>query len=102
MLVFSSAEITNSSSSNGLPSHWRAYRSSMRPALSAKLGSRGKIQLQWYQGRMASWCNQRQSVLPLMDATKPDSQTSRARSVVLQRDNGKSWVAGSSHAQALT
>src|ERR1035438_7917411 len=38
MLVFSSAEITNSSSSKGLPSQWRAYRSSMRPALSAKLG----------------------------------------------------------------
>jgi hypothetical protein len=37
----------------GSPSHMRAYRSRMRPALSAKLGSRGKIQLRWRQGRIA-------------------------------------------------
>src|ERR1017187_4742386 len=50
------------------------FANSSRPAFSAKLGSRGKIQLRWYQGRMASRCNQRQSVLPLelMEATKPD------------------------------
>ena len=53
MLVFSSAEMTNSPSCNGSPCHSRAYRSSRRPAFSAKLGSRGKIQLRWYQGRMA-------------------------------------------------
>jgi hypothetical protein len=41
-------------------------------------------------------------VLPLIEATKPDWQTSRAKSLVLQRDNGKPWVAGSSQAQALT
>ena len=41
------------------------------PALSAKSGSRGKIQLRWYHGRIASSCNQRHSVLPLMEATRP-------------------------------
>ena len=45
MLVFSSAEMTNSSSFKALPSHSRAYKSSIRLALVANSGSRGKIQL---------------------------------------------------------
>jgi hypothetical protein len=41
-------------------------------------------------------------VLPLMEATNPLWHTSRTKSLVLQRDNGNSCVAGNSHAQALT
>src|SRR5579862_1314110 len=36
-----------------------------------------------------------------MEATKPVWQTSRAKSVVLQRDNGSSCADGNSQAQAL-
>jgi len=46
-------------------------RSRMCPALRAKSGSRGKIQLRCCQGRMASALNQRQSVVPLTRATMP-------------------------------
>jgi hypothetical protein len=74
----------------------------MRPALSAKRGSRGKIQLRCCQGRMASSWSHRQTVLPLMRATIPARCTSRATSAVLRRDNGTPRVAGSSHARALT
>jgi hypothetical protein len=42
MLVFSLAEITKSVAAKALPSQVRAYRSNMRPALSAKLGARGQ------------------------------------------------------------
>lgn len=52
--LFSSGEMTKSSSLRGRPRHWRWYRSKMRPALAAKSGSRGKIQLRWRHGRMAS------------------------------------------------
>ena len=41
----------------------------MRPAFSWKFGSRGKIQQRCCQGRMASSCSQRQTVLLLMRAT---------------------------------
>ena len=41
----------------------------MRPALPAKSGSRGKIQLRCCQGRRASALSQRQSVVPLTWAT---------------------------------
>ena len=47
----------------------------IRLALTAKPGSRGKIQLRWYQGRIASSWSHRQMVLPEMVATKPASQT---------------------------
>src|SRR5947208_11117876 len=43
MLVFSSAEITSSSSRSGLRLQTRSYRSKRRPAFAAKSGSRGKI-----------------------------------------------------------
>src|SRR6516165_10554502 len=51
---------------------------------------------------MASSCNQRQSVLPLMEASKPLCWTCCTRSVVLQRDSGRPYLAGSSQAKALT
>src|SRR5438105_1082291 len=38
----------------------------MRPALRAKSGSRGKIQVRCCQGRIASSCSHRQIVLPLI------------------------------------
>lgn len=41
------------------------------PGFAAKSGSRGKIQKRCCQGRMASSCNQRQTVVPLMAATMP-------------------------------
>ena len=61
----------------------------MRPAFSAKSGSRGKIQLRCCQGRMASSWSQRQTVLSLMVATKPWPSTSRPISALLSRDSGK-------------
>ena len=73
--VFSSAEITNSSSANGRPFQRRWYRSRTGPALAAKSGSRGKIQLRRLQGLKASSCNQRQIVTPLIDATIPALRT---------------------------
>src|ERR1035438_7808404 len=51
---------------------------------------------------MASCCNQRHRVLPLIEATNPAWPTSRTRSDVLQRDNGNSCSEGSSQAQAFT
>jgi hypothetical protein len=41
------------------------------PALAAKLGSRGKIQLRCCQGRRASVLSQRHNVAPLISATRP-------------------------------
>ena len=43
----------------------------MGPALPAKFGSRGKIQLRCFQGRRASLLSQRHKVAPLISATKP-------------------------------
>src|SRR5256712_13639600 len=51
---------------------------------------------------MASSCSQRQTVLPLMLATKPVAQAWRASSGAVQRDNGCCSVAGNSQARALT
>ena len=102
MLVFSSADITNSSSCRGVSSHTRAYRSRMRPALAANCGSRGKIQHLCCQGRMASSCNHRHTVLSLMVAAIPLLRTSRAISGVLQRERGTPELAGSSQASAFT
>jgi hypothetical protein len=45
ILVFSSAQMTQSSGRRGLPCQRRWYRSSTRPPRSAKQGSRGQIQL---------------------------------------------------------
>src|ERR1700757_98399 len=43
----------------------------MGPALPAKFGSRGKIQLRCFQGQRASLLSQRHKVAPLISATKP-------------------------------
>src|ERR1035437_2297941 len=101
MLVFSSVEITNSSSRSDCPCQRRSYRSRIRPALAWKCGSRGKIQQRCCQGRMASSFNQRQTVLSLMCATRPERCACRATSATLSRDSGKPKVAGNSHASAL-
>src|SRR5271169_558428 len=74
----------------------------MRPALTANWGSRGKIQQRCCHGRIASARSQRQTVLSLMVATNPDSRTCCATSATLKRESGRSSVAGSSHASALT
>src|SRR5208337_4584756 len=49
----------------------------MRPALMAKAGSRGNIQHRCRHGRSASWPSHRQSVVPLIWATRPWSMASR-------------------------
>ena len=101
MLVFSSVESTNSSARRRLPSQRLAYRSRMRPALSANCGSRGKIQVRCCQGRMASSCNQRHTVVSLTRATNPHRCASRTISAQLSRDSGSPRGAGSSQARAL-
>src|SRR5436309_8802272 len=73
----------------------------MRPALAAKAGSRGKIQVRCCQGRMASSWSHRHTVVSLMVATMPERWASRTRSPMLRRESGKPRVAGSSHARAL-
>jgi hypothetical protein len=57
----------------------------MRPALAAKSGSRGKIQLRCCQGRRASACSQRHRVVPLISATKPCATTSCWMSAIESR-----------------
>src|SRR5580765_825006 len=101
MLVLSSVEMTYSSSRNGWPCQRRSYRSRMRPALAWKCGSRGKIQQRCFHGRMASSCSQRQTVLSLMRATRPERSACRATSATLSRDSGRPRLAGSSQASAL-
>src|SRR5712692_5333482 len=73
----------------------------MRPALMAKSGSRGKIQVRCCQGRMASSLSQRHTVLSLIVATMPQRCASRTMSAVLRRERGKPSVAGSSQAMAF-
>jgi hypothetical protein len=102
MLVFSSALITNSSSFSGRPCHAPAYRSRTRPALGPKAGSRGKIQLRWVQGLIASSVSQRQIVVSLIEATSPRRITSERISGTCRRLKGRPRRAGSSHAIALT
>jgi hypothetical protein len=72
-----------------------------QPALRAKSGSRGKIQLRWRQGRNASWPSQRQSVVPLILATMPLAIASCRSSATDQRAKGRSRRDGSSQASAL-
>ena len=72
-----------------------------RPALAWKCGSRGKIQQRCCQGRIASSCNQRHTVLSLMRATRPERCACRATSATLSRDSGKPKVVGRSQASAL-
>ena len=88
-------------SPNGLPSHWRAYRSSTRPALASKWGSRGKIHERCCHGFSERSCSQRQIVDADASVT-PCSMTSRCSSVREKRPSGRSCLAGSSHATATT
>src|SRR5271165_6185038 len=60
----------------------------MGPALPAKFGSRGKIQLRCFQGRRASLLSQRHKVAPLISATRPCEITCRRISSTESRDNG--------------
>src|SRR6266700_1456288 len=102
MLVFSSALVTESSASSGSPCHCRAYRSSTRAALASKSGARGKIQLRWDQGRIASSASQRQMVVPEIAATRPRVMTSSRMSGTCRRESGRPRRLGSSQAIALT
>ena len=102
MLLFSSAEMTNSRAFRARTCQTRSYRSRMRPALAAKSGSRGKIQLRWRQGRSASALSQRHGVAPLISATNPWVITSRRISERESRDRGSCKRCGSSQARAFT
>src|SRR6266540_3502450 len=100
--VFSSAQITKSSSPSGVPSNCRWYRSSTRPALASKSGSRGKSQLRKVHGRMASADSHRQMVVSEIWATIPEAMASARRYGTNHRDRGRSSFEGSSQARALT
>src|SRR6516164_3375714 len=60
----------------------------MGPALLAKAGSRGKIQLRCFQGQRASLLSQRHKVAPLISATKPCAITCWRISSTESRHNG--------------
>ena len=94
MLVFSSAERTNSPSFRGCPSHTLSYKSGIRPAFSAKWGSRGKTQQRCCHGRMASSWSQRQTVVLLMLATNPDWRTWAAQIGAAPSRDGQSEGGG--------
>src|SRR6476646_2054654 len=72
-----------------------------RPALRANCGSRGNIQLRWRHGRNASWPSQRQSVVPLILATRPLATASCRNSATDHRARGRPRRDGSSQASAL-
>lgn len=59
------------------------------------------IQQRCCQGRMAFSCSQRQIVLWLMRATRPERCAWRATSATLSRDSGRPKFAGNSQASAL-
>src|SRR5438046_4682347 len=88
MLVFSSAETTNSLALSLRPFQRRWYKSKMRPALAANCGSRGKIQQRCCQGRMASSFSHRQMVVSLREAVRPQARIWEPSSVTLQRERG--------------
>src|SRR5260370_17466198 len=94
--------MTNSRGFRGSPCQTRSYRSRIRPALAAKSGSRGKIQLRCRRGRSASALSQRHKVAPLISATNPWEITSRRISERESRESGSCQRCGSSHASALT
>src|SRR3972149_9158317 len=102
MLVFSSVEMTQSAAARGSPSHIPWYRSITRQAFSLKAASRGKIQVRWLHGRIASSLSQRHRVVSPMEATMPRLRTSCLISARLKRDNGRPCSCGSSQASALT
>src|SRR6202047_3367282 len=94
--------MTNSRTFRGRPCQTRPYRSRRSPALAAKSGSRGKIQLRCRQGRSASALSQRHKVAPLISATNPCVITSRRISERESRESGSCKRCGSSQASALT
>src|ERR1700681_2087492 len=94
--------MTNSRAFRGRSSQMRSYKSRMRPALAAKSGSRGKIQLRCRQGRSAAALSQRHKVAPLISATNPWEITSRRISERESRESGSCKRCGSPHASALT
>ncbi len=67
----------------------------------AGCGSRGNIQLRWRHGRNASWPSQRQSVVPLIFATRPLATASCRNSATDHRARGRPRRDGSSEASAL-
>jgi len=94
--------MTNSRALRGRPCQKRSYRSRIGPALAAKSGSRGKIQLRGRQGRSASALDQRHRVAPLISATSSCVITSRRISERESRESGSYKRCGSSHGSALT
>ncbi len=75
----------------------------MSPALAAKSGSRGKIQLRWRHGRIASSEQPApHRVVPETVATIPRRIASRRSSPRLKRASGRPSSAGSWQASALT
>ena len=99
---FSSAEITYSSAPRDSASNVRAYRSSTRPALTAKSASRGKIQDRCCQGLIASAASQRRTVEADSETTTPRRSASADRSGQLHFPNGRPASVGNSHANAFT
>ena len=93
---------TYSSSSRSRPSQTRWYKSSARPALAAKPGSRGKIHDRYRHGRIASSSSHRHTVDRATDSTRPSAWASAARSAADHRDCGTRRSSGGSHAIALT
>src|SRR5215210_600884 len=93
MLVFSSAQTTNSSAASGCPSNTREYKSNATAAFGAKFGSRGKIHDRWNHGRIASRSNTRHTVEVEIAATTSRPTSSRASSAQLHRDSGTPEVA---------
>ncbi len=97
---FSSALSTYSSPPSGLASQIRSYKSNTRAALTAKYGSRGKIQDRCRHGLSTSSASQRRTVRAGIDAVMPRAAVSRAGQ--LHFASGVPLAAGSSHASAIT
>src|SRR3954454_7643016 len=93
--------MTSSSGRSRRPSNRRAYRSSTRPALTAKTRSRTNSHERCCHGLIASSASQRQIVAADASVT-PRWTTSRCSSVRENRPSGNPCVAGNSHAIALT
>src|SRR3954469_5193600 len=93
--------MTSSSGRSRRPSNRRAYRSSTRPALTAKPRSRTNSHERCCHRLIASSASQRQIVAADASVT-PRWTTSRCSSVRENRPSGNPCVAGKSHAIALT
>src|SRR5579859_4524313 len=84
------------------PSQIRWYRSSTRPAFTAKSRSRGKIHDRYRHGRIASASSQRRTVDRATDSTSPSSAACLARSAADHRACGTPRSSGGWQAIALT